>query len=103
MTAAQIIICSAIAAVVAWRLAWTRARTAITHIRNQAEAELSQRTAELMRWRARAGQLTKEVEAWKAGHLAGRTDVISIVPLLTAARDKVTCTCGAATQADSRM
>ena len=41
-----------------------------------------------------AARLSKEIEAWKAGHLEGRADVASIVPLLIAAQqEKAACTC----------
>jgi len=58
--------------------------------------------AEADRWRAKAARLTKEIEAWKAGHQEGRADLIDMVPLLVSARHaNGTCTCTAAAQAHS--
>ncbi len=96
MTVVQIIGWSVIAAAVSWQLAWRRARAMINHIATQAQVESQQLRAEVARWRAHAARLSKEIEAWKAGHLEGRADVVSIVPLLIAAqREKVACTCAA--------
>jgi hypothetical protein len=68
----------------------------INHIAAQAQVESRQLRAEVARWRAHAARLAKEIEAWKAGHLEGRADVVSIVPLLIAAQqEKVACTCAA--------
>jgi hypothetical protein len=68
----------------------------INHVAAQAHVESRQLRAEVATWRAHAGRLSKEIEAWKAGHLEGRADVVSIVPLLIAAQqEKVACTCAA--------
>jgi hypothetical protein len=100
MTVLQIIGWSVIAAVVGWRFAWNRARTAIEGIKAQAVIESRQWMAEAERWRAKAARLTQEIEAWKAGHQEGRADVINMVPLLVSARHADgTCTCAAAEQA----
>jgi hypothetical protein len=62
----------------------------------QAHDESRQLMAEVARWRGHAARLSKEIEVWKAGHLEGRADVVSIVPLLIAAQqEKVACTCAA--------
>ncbi len=96
MTVVQIVGWSVIATAVSWRLAWRRARAMINHIATQAQVESQQLRAEVARWRTHAARLSKEIEAWKAGHLEGRADVVSIVPLLIAAqREKVACTCAA--------
>jgi len=43
--------------------------------------------------------LTREIEAWKAGHQEGRADLISMVPYLFSARqDNNMCTCTTAAQ-----
>jgi uncharacterized membrane protein YqiK len=102
MEAFQIIGWSMVAAVTAWRLAWHRARGAIDHISAQAAIESRQWKAEAMRWRAKAATLSQQNDAWRAGHQEGRADVISIVPLLVAARqDSGACTCGTAAQVNS--
>ena len=96
MTVVQVVGWSVIAAAVSWRLAWRRARAMINQIATQAQVESQQLRAEVTRWRAHAARLSKEIEAWKAGHLEGRADVVSIVPLLIAAqREKAACTCAA--------
>jgi hypothetical protein len=102
MEALQIIGWSVTAAVVGCRLAWNRARVVIDHISAQADIESRQWKAEAMRWRAKAARLSQENDAWRAGHQEGRADVISIVPLLVAARqDGGTCTCATAAQITS--
>jgi len=96
MTVVHIVGWSVVAAAVSWRLAWRRARAMINRIAGQAQVESRQLKAEVARWRAHAARLSKEIEAWKAGHLEGRADVVSIVPLLIAAQqEKVACTCAA--------
>ena len=51
-------------------------------------------------WQSNAIRLSKEIEAWKAGHQEGRADAISIMPMLMAAKqqDNVACTCAASGQ-----
>jgi hypothetical protein len=96
MTVVHIVGWSVVAAVVSWRLALRRARAMINQVAAQAQVELRQLDAEMARWRAHAVRLSKEIEAWKAGHSEGRADVVSIVPLLMAAQqEKVACTCAA--------
>jgi len=88
---------SAVAAVVSWRLAWRRARAMIKWVTAQAQTDAEHWKAEAARWRANSARLAKEIEAWKAGHLEGRADVVSIVPLLIAAHQEcVACACTAA-------
>jgi hypothetical protein len=90
---------SAVAAVVSWRLAWRRARAMIKWVRAQAHAESEHWKAEAVRWRANSARLAKEIEAWKVGHLEGRADVVSIVPLLIAVQpERAGCSCRAAGQ-----
>jgi hypothetical protein len=94
MEALQIIGWSVVAAVTGWRLAWNRARVAIDHVSTQTAIESRHWKAEAMRWRAQAAKLSQENDVWRAGHQEGRADVISIVPLLVAARqDNRMCTC----------
>jgi hypothetical protein len=97
MTVAVLIVgWSVVAAAASWRLAWRRARAVINHVAAQAHVESRQLEAEVARWRGYAARLSKEIEAWKAGHLEGRADVAGIVPLLIAAQqEKVPCTCAA--------
>jgi hypothetical protein len=100
MTVVHIIGWSVVAAVVAWRLAWHRARTMFHRAVIQAQAESRHLRAEADRWKANSIRLSKEIAAWKAGHQEGRADVVSIVPMLIAARqDGAACTC----MADDRI
>jgi lysozyme family protein len=104
MTVVHIIGWSVVAAVVSWRLAWHRARTMFEHVVTQAHAESRQLRAEVARWKTNAIRLSKEIDAWKAGHLEGRADVVSIVPMLIAARqESAACTCAAADQISTGM
>jgi hypothetical protein len=58
--------------------------------------ELEHVTEETQRWKSRAVQLSQESEAWRAGHIQGRADLLAMVPLLVAAaQNQATCTkCG---------
>jgi len=97
MTVMHIVGWSVVSAVVSWRLAWRRARAMINQVRAQGHVESERWRAEAARWRANSARLAKEIEAWKAGHLEGRADVVSIVPLLIAAHQEcVACACTAA-------
>lgn len=103
MTVVHVIGWSVVAAVLSWRLAWHRARAMFDHALAQAHAESRQLRAEVTRWKANAIRLSKEIDAWKAGHQEGRADVVSIMPMLMAARpDSAACTCMAADQISGR-
>jgi hypothetical protein len=95
---------SVVAAVVAWRIAWHRARRIFDRAIAQARAESRHFRAEADRWKANSIRLSKEIEAWKAGHQEGRADVVGIVPMLMAARqDNAACNCMAGDQISSGM
>jgi len=99
MMVVQIVGWSAVAAVVSWRLAWRRARAMIKWVRAQAYTDTEHWKAEAARWRAYSARLAREIEAWKVGHLEGRADVVSIIPLLIAAQqERARCSCAAASQ-----
>jgi len=66
------------------------------------QVEAHQWMGESQRWRTRATQLAQENEAWKAGVVEGRADVISMVPMLVAAVQRHSaCTCREACQAET--
>ena len=95
---------SVVAAVVAWRLAWHRARTIFSRAVARAQAESRQLQAEVDRWKSNSIRLSKEIAAWKAGHQEGRADAVSMGTILMAARETATCsTCAAADQVSSGM
>jgi len=99
MTVLQIIGWSMAGAVVGWRLAWHRARARFDLSVTQAHAESRQLRAEADQWKANSIRLSKEIAAWKAGHQEGRADVVSIVPMLIAARQNTAaCSCVADNQ-----
>ncbi len=104
MTVVHIIGWSVVAAVLSWRVAWHRARALFDHAVAQAHAESRQLRSEVARWKANAIRLSKENQAWRAGHQEGRADVVSIVPMLIAARqEKAACTCTTVDQITSSM
>jgi hypothetical protein len=104
MRVVEIIGWSMVAAVVGWRLAWHRARTAIDRAVTQAHTDSWQLRAEVDRWKTNSIRLSKEIAAWKAGHQEGRADVVSIVPMLIAARQSTTaCNCVAQDEISSGM
>ena len=92
----ELISWSLVTGTVTWPIAVIRTRTIISRrIAREAdliETELRELKNEATRWRVRAGQLSQQSEAWKAGLAQGRTDVIAIV---AATRQPNGCTCGA--------
>jgi hypothetical protein len=104
MTVVHIIGWSVITAVVSWRIAWHRARETFDRVVAQARSETRQQLAEAERWRNETDRLSKEIEAWKAGHTEGRADVFSMMPMLLAKQhDGVSCGCTTTDQIRSSM
>src|SRR6266487_679389 len=71
------------AAAASWMIL-RRAHAEFTRAIADANGEIAHWKAEAARARARAAQLKLEIDAWKAGHAQGRSDVISAIPMLTA-------------------
>jgi hypothetical protein len=82
----------AVGAAISWRATRSRARA-------EARRELSRAWADMRRevnhWQeaaaranADAARISREADAYKAGHRNGREDVISIMPLLVAAQQR---------------
>lgn len=59
-----------------------RATAEIKRIKLLAAREISFANDEAVRARIRAAQLKLEMDAWKAGHAQGRSDVINSLPLM---------------------
>jgi hypothetical protein len=93
MTVLAIIVWSAIAATVAWRLAIRRTAVTIAAMRAQAEQEIRHWQDLAARERLRAGQLERELTSWSEGCRQGREDVVNIVPMLLAANGRQACLC----------
>jgi hypothetical protein len=70
-TALAIILWSAIAATVAWRLAIRRSAAAMAVMRAQAEQEIRHWQDRASRERLRAGQLERELASWSEGVARG--------------------------------
>jgi hypothetical protein len=88
------------AAVVAWGLTTARVCASMSRIR----AEMARREAamrreiqhardEAARARSHAAQVTRDAATWAAGCKQGRDDVISVMPLLIAVRERGEDTC----------
>jgi hypothetical protein len=88
------------AAVVAWGLTMVRTSASLSRVR----AEMARREAamrreiqhardEVARARSHAAQVTRDAATWAEGRRQGRDDVISVVPLLIAAREGGEDTC----------
>lgn len=80
-----------------------RANAEIKRIKLLAAREISRANDETARARIRAAQLKLEMDAWKAGHAQGRSDVISSLPLMTTrheptANEQTACGCSPAAQ-----
>lgn len=77
-----------IAAVAAWGFTLRRAAQHIGRLEATNRTEVAYWKNETARARAHAAQVTQDKAAWAAGCQQGRDDVISVVPLIIAARDQ---------------
>src|SRR5262252_1077695 len=82
----------AVGAAISWRATRSRARAEARRELARAWAEMRQ---EVSHWQeaadranAEVARVTREADAYKAGHRSGREDVISIMPLLVAAQQR---------------
>ena len=97
MTFLETIVCSVVTGIAVWRFAAIRAQVRIDRVVAAMGSELEELTDEAQRWRTRAARLAQENDAWRAGHVQGRADVVAMLPLLVAAaQTHVTCTCDSA-------
>lgn len=72
-----------------WGVSTVRAATAMSRAREQMRREIRCWQAETERFKASADRLAQERESWTAGLRQGRDDVITIVPLLIAAQQRL--------------
>ena len=79
-----------IAAVAAWGLTLAHATTAINRLKAERRKEVKHWQTEAARARAHAAQLALDSAAWAAGCKQGREDVMTIMPLLVAAQQRLT-------------
>lgn len=79
-----------IAAVAAWGLTLAHANVAIGRLQAERRKEVKHWQAEAARARAHAAQLALDSAAWTAGCKQGREDVMTIMPLLVAAQQRLT-------------
>jgi hypothetical protein len=77
-------------AMAGWGVSTLRAATAMSRAREQMRREIRCWQAETERFKANADRLAQEKESWTAGLRQGRDDVITIVPLLIAAQQRLT-------------
>ena len=80
---------STIAAVAAWGLTLAYATAAISRLQAERRKEVKHWQAEAIRARAHAAQLAQDTAAWAAGCKQGREDVMTIMPLLVAAHQRL--------------
>jgi hypothetical protein len=76
-----------VAAVAAWGLTLAHATSAISRLDASRRREIKYWKDECARARAHAAQVTQDAAAWAAGNRQGRDEVISIVPLIMAAKE----------------
>ena len=79
-----------IAAVAAWGMTLAHANAAIGRLQAERRKEIKLWQAEVARARAHAAQLAQDAAAWAAGCKQGREDVMTIMPLLVAAHQRLT-------------
>ena len=75
--------------VAGWGVSTLRAALAVSRAREQMRREIRCWQAETERFKAVADRLAREKESWAAGVRQGRDDVITIVPLLIAAQQRL--------------
>ncbi len=77
-----------VAAVAAWGITLRRASATIARLESEWRRELRHWQDDAARARARAAQLAQDAATWAAGRKQGRDDVITAVPLITAAQKR---------------
>jgi len=92
MTGLEILGWSLVSATATWGLMLARASAAISRIRREMLSEVRYWQDEAARAKARSAQLAQEMATWTAGCKQGREDMITIVPLLVAAHQRLTGT-----------
>ena len=85
MTALYCIAWAAIAAIIAWAIATTRASAAISRLQAEMHEEIGYWQDATSRARARAAQITRDTAIWADAWKEGRDDVIATMPLIAAA------------------
>ncbi|HEY2131023.1 MAG TPA: hypothetical protein VGH77_27960 [Streptosporangiaceae bacterium] len=76
-------------AIAGWGVRALRAAATMSPAREQMRREIRCWQAETERFKATADRLAQEKESWTAGVRQGRDDVITIVPLLIAAQQRL--------------
>jgi hypothetical protein len=76
-------------AIAGWGVRALRAAATMSRAREQMRREIRCWQAETERFKATADRLAQEKESWTAGVRQGRDDVITIVPLLIAAQQRL--------------
>src|SRR5689334_18293346 len=89
---------SLFAAACTWGLAARRMTATIARLRADTHCEIGHWQDQAARARARTAQLERELASWSAGCRQGRDDVVSIVPMLLAARGHQQCLCQTGTE-----
>jgi hypothetical protein len=79
-----------IAAVAAWGMTLAHAHADIARLQAERRKEVKLWQAEAARARAHAAQLAQDAAAWAAGLKQGREDVMTIMPLLVVAHQRLT-------------
>jgi hypothetical protein len=72
-----------------WGLTSLRAVTTVSHARQQMRREIRHWQSETERYQAVADRHAQDKAAWTAGCRQGRDDVITIMPLLLAAQQRL--------------
>lgn len=72
-----------------WAFTSLRAATTVSHARQQMRREIRHWQSETERYKAVADRHAQDKAAWTAGCRQGRDDVITIMPLLLAAQQRL--------------
>jgi hypothetical protein len=72
-----------------WGLTSLRAATTVSHARQQMRREIRHWQSETERYKSVADRHAQDKAAWTAGCKQGRDDVITIMPLLLAAQQRL--------------
>jgi hypothetical protein len=79
---------SFVAATTAWGVTLSWAKLTLAQLRKELEDDIRHWHTETVKARELAAQLKNEIDIWSRGCQQGREDVISIIPLLAAVRDR---------------
>jgi hypothetical protein len=90
MSVVTTVVCVIATAVVVWGLTKASAIAKVARVREELTGEIRYWQAIAEQARHHAAQLSRDANAWAAGHRQGRDDAIAIMPIIAEAHEKLT-------------